>query len=43
MEDEVGGACDTYGEKRNTYRVLEGKTEEKMVFGRPSGEGGGKY
>jgi len=25
--DEVGGACSTYGEKRNGYRVLVGKCE----------------
>jgi hypothetical protein len=33
----MGGSCDTYCEKRNAYRVLEGKTEEKRVFGRPRG------
>jgi hypothetical protein len=33
----MGGVCDTYGEKRNAYRVLEGKTIQKIVFGRPRG------
>jgi len=33
----VGGTCDTYGEKRNAYRNLEGKTEEKILLGRPRG------
>jgi hypothetical protein len=37
MEDEMGGACDTYGEKRNVYRVLERKREEKILLGRPRG------
>jgi hypothetical protein len=26
-EDEMGGACSTNGEKRNTYGMLVGKTE----------------
>jgi hypothetical protein len=25
VEDEMGGACNTNGEKRNAYRLLEGK------------------
>jgi hypothetical protein len=29
MEDETGRACSTYGEKRNTYRVLVEKAEVK--------------
>jgi hypothetical protein len=37
-EDEMGGGgFDTYGEKRNAYRVFEGKTEEKTLLGRPRG------
>jgi hypothetical protein len=33
----MGRTCDTYGEKRNIYRVLEGKPEEKVLLGRPRG------
>jgi len=32
-----GRGIDTYGEKRNAYRILEGKTEEKILLGRPGG------
>jgi hypothetical protein len=28
-KDEMGGACNTNGEKRNTYRILVGKPEGK--------------
>jgi hypothetical protein len=31
----MGGACSTYGERRGVYRVLEGKPEGKIPFGRP--------
>jgi len=32
---EMGGACSTYGERRDVYRVLVGKPEEKRTLGRP--------
>jgi hypothetical protein len=32
---EMGGACSTYGEKRNAYRLLVGKSEGKTQLGRP--------
>jgi hypothetical protein len=28
-ENEIGGACSTYGETRNAYNVLVGKPEGK--------------
>ena len=31
----MGGACDTYGERRGVYRVLVGKPEGKRPFERP--------
>jgi hypothetical protein len=31
----MGGACSTNGEKRNAYRILEGKPEGKRPLGRP--------
>jgi hypothetical protein len=31
----MGGACSTYGEKRNAYRLLVGKPEEKKPVGTP--------
>jgi hypothetical protein len=31
----VGGACGMNGEKRNVYRLLVGKPEEKRPLGRP--------
>jgi hypothetical protein len=34
-EDEMGKACSTNGEKRNAYRILVGKPEEKRALGRP--------
>jgi hypothetical protein len=34
-EDEMHRACSTNGEKRNAYRVLVGKPEEKTPLGRP--------
>jgi hypothetical protein len=30
----MSGACGTYGEKRNTYRILVGKCEGKRPLGR---------
>jgi hypothetical protein len=33
-EGEMGGACGTYGEKRNAYRGLVVKLERKRPFGR---------
>jgi hypothetical protein len=32
----MGGACSTNGEKRNAYRILVGKPEEKRPLGIPS-------
>jgi hypothetical protein len=34
-ENEMGWACSTNGEKRNAYRILVGKPEEKRPLGRP--------
>jgi hypothetical protein len=34
-EDVTGGACSTYGEKRNAYRILVGKPKAKRPLGRP--------
>jgi hypothetical protein len=31
----MGGACSTNGKKRNAYRMLVGKPEEKRPLGRP--------
>jgi hypothetical protein len=31
----MGGPCSTNGEKRNSYRLLVGKPEEKRPLGRP--------
>jgi hypothetical protein len=33
-EDEMGRACSTNGEKRNTYRIWVGKPEGKRPLGR---------
>jgi hypothetical protein len=33
-EDEMGGPCNTNGEKRNMYRLLVGKPEGKRPLGR---------
>jgi hypothetical protein len=33
----MGKACSENGEKRNAYRLLEGKPEGKTPLGRPSG------
>jgi hypothetical protein len=35
MENEMGRACSTNGEKRNAYRLLVGKPEGKRPLGRP--------
>jgi len=35
-EDEVGGACGTYGDKRNAHTVFMGKVKENRPLGRPS-------
>jgi hypothetical protein len=32
----MGRACSTHGEKRNAYRILVRKPEEKRRLGRPS-------
>jgi hypothetical protein len=34
-EDEMGSACSRNWEKRNAYRILAGKAEEKRPLGRP--------
>jgi hypothetical protein len=34
--NEMGGACDAYGERRGVYMVLEGKPEGKTPLGRPT-------
>jgi hypothetical protein len=35
MEDEMGWACSTYGEKRKACRILVGKPEGKRPLVRP--------
>jgi hypothetical protein len=35
VEDEMGRACSTNGEKRNAYRILVGKSERKRPLGIP--------
>jgi hypothetical protein len=35
----MGGASDTYGERRGVYRVLVGKPEGKRPFERPRLDG----
>jgi hypothetical protein len=34
-KNEMGGACSTYGERRDVYRVLVGKPYRKRPLGRP--------
>jgi hypothetical protein len=34
-EDEMGRACSTRGERRNTYRIFVRKPEGKISLGRP--------
>jgi hypothetical protein len=34
-EDEMDRVCSTNGEKRNAYKILVGKPEEKRPLGRP--------
>jgi hypothetical protein len=34
-KDEMGRACSKNGEKRNTYRILVAKPEEKRPLGSP--------
>jgi hypothetical protein len=36
-DDEIGGACSTNGENRDTYRLLVGKPEGKRPLGRARG------
>jgi hypothetical protein len=33
-KNEMGGACSAYGGKRGVYRVLVGKSEDKIPLGR---------
>ena len=35
MESEVGGLCDSHGEKSNPYSFVVGKSEEMRTLGRP--------
>jgi hypothetical protein len=35
-ENEMGGACSKYGERRGVYRILVGKPEGKRPHGRPT-------
>jgi len=35
-KNEIGGACNTYGERRGVYRVLVRNPEGKKPLGRPS-------
>jgi hypothetical protein len=37
-KNEMSGACSTYGENRNGYRVVVRKPEGKRPLGRPSSE-----
>jgi hypothetical protein len=37
-ENEMGGACGTYGENRNAFRVVVRNPEGKRPLGRPSRE-----
>jgi len=32
--NEMGGACSTYGGRRGVYRILLGKSEGKRLLGR---------
>jgi len=34
-EDEIGGACSTYWDKRNVHGILVGKPEGKRLLARP--------
>jgi hypothetical protein len=34
MEDEMGRACNTHGDKRNVYRIVVGKRKGKKPLGR---------
>jgi hypothetical protein len=34
-DGEIGRACSTHGEKKNAYRVLVGKPEERRLLLRP--------
>jgi hypothetical protein len=35
MKNEIGGACGTYGDRKNVYRVLVGKPQGKTPHVRP--------
>jgi hypothetical protein len=35
LEDEMGKACSTNGDKRIVYRILVGKPERKRSLGKP--------
>jgi hypothetical protein len=34
VKNEMGGSCNTYGERRDIYRILLGKPEGKRPLGR---------
>jgi hypothetical protein len=36
VDENTGGACSTYGDRRGAYRVLAEIPEGKRPFGRPS-------
>jgi hypothetical protein len=33
--DEMGGVCSTNGEKKNAYRIMVGKPEERRPLEKP--------
>jgi hypothetical protein len=35
IKNEMGGACSTYGEKRDAYRILVGRPDRRRQLGRP--------
>jgi hypothetical protein len=35
IENEMGGECSTYGERRGVYRVLVGKPDGRRPLGKP--------
>jgi hypothetical protein len=34
-DNEMGGTCSTYGERRGAYRIFVGKPEGRRPLGRP--------
>jgi hypothetical protein len=35
MKNEMGGACNTYGQRRGAERILVGKSDGKRPLGKP--------